>query len=714
MATWQIVQKSAYLSDFVELNKNLQQAVVKAVTELEQDPVTPRGDTIKKMKGWKNVWRYRLGSFRLVYAVKPEAKLIQLLAIGPRGAIYQRFNVPDSWDAPDTAVSFGPELAAKPEWMNHPEWFQPKEQKSQKEKLPRKLTPSLLAKWRIDPQFQEPLMRCLYAEDLLNIPDNKVPADVLGRIMDGLYPATANQIAAQADQVLFDPEDLIRYAEGTLTGFLLKLDEQQEPLTNWALAGPTLVKGGPGSGKSTVALYRLREIVTHHLAETGEVPSILFTTYTNALINSSESLLRQLLQDVLKLKSNGSLPKEIRITTLHKTAQWIARRSGEKFDMAWDNQREEALRAALASLQPKELGDAAKIVTANALDGLREDYLLAEFDWVIEGQDCHSEADYLAADRAGRGIPFSQGKRKAVWQLYTAYRENLLSQGKYTWGHLIQFALNQVQSGEFSNRWDYVIVDEAQDLPPAALALAVELCREPSGVFLTADANQSLYNRGFRWTRVHENLNVKGRTRILQRNHRSTRQIAAAACEIMAPIPDFDAEVMKQEYVHVGTKPVIYGAAGSEDQTRWIANQIYQAARTLRLPINAATVLVYSSSVGKPLANTLTECGLPAKFMNSSQFDLEEPCIKVTTLHAAKGLEFPIAVVAHVEAGRLPRETDATDPDEIVTHLQEQRRLFFVGCTRAMRHLFVTYDRQLPSSFLADLTDGQWQWESSS
>jgi len=705
MTTWQITHKPAYTADFIELNKNLQQAVVSAMQELEQDPITPRGNTIKKMKGFTNVYRYRLGDFRLLYAAELEAHMVQLLAIGPRGTVYKRFDFP-GWDAPETAVAFGPELAAQPEWMAHPEWFQ---QESPKEKLPRKLTPALLEKWRIDPQYHDPLMRCLYEDDLLAVPEHKVPADVLGRVMNGLYPATVEQLATQPDQVLFDPEDLARYAEGTLSGFLLRLDRQQEPLTNWALSGPTLVKGGPGSGKSTVALYRLREIVAHHLEQTGEVPSVLFTTYTNALINSSEALLRQLLRDVLQLKPNGKLPKEIRITTLHKTAQWIGRHSGEKFEMAYDSHRLEALHAALASLQPKALGDAAKIATANALAGLRDDYLLTEFDWVIEGQNCCSEADYLAASRTGRGIPFSAARRTAVWQLYTAYRDNLLAQGRFTWGHLIQKALDEVQSGNFTNRWDYVIVDEAQDLPPAALALAVELCRDPAGVFLTADANQSLYNRGFRWRSVHDKLNVQGRTRILPRNYRSTRQVAAAAAEIMAPLPDFDGEAMKQEYIHAGPPPVIYGATGSADQWRWIAQQIYQAARHLRLPVNAAAVLVYSSSVGQSLAEALSQRGLPAKFMNSSQFDLDEPCIKVTTLHAAKGLEFPIVVVAHVEAGRLPRETEATDPEEVATHLEEQRRLFYVGCTRAMRHLFVAYDRQIPSPFLADLSAERWQ-----
>jgi superfamily I DNA/RNA helicase len=94
--------------------------------------------------------------------------------------------------------------------------------------------------------------------------------------------------------------------------------------------------------------------------------------------------------------------------------------------------------------------------------------------------------------------------------------------------------------------------------------------------------------------------------------------------------------------------------------------------------------------------------------MSSSEFDLNHPCLKVTTLHAAKGMEFPIVVVAHVEAGRLPRETAATDPEELQSFLRGQRRLFYVGCTRAMRFLFITYDRQLPSPFLEALTDSHW------
>ena len=703
MSTWMITQKPSFYGDFSELSKVQQQAVTKAISELEQRPITPHGNTIRKLTGFENVYRYRLGDFRLVYAAEEKAHVVQLLAIGPRGSIYERFNY-DGWDGPDTAVEFGPELATAPEWQNHPEWFA-----AQEAELPRELTPDLLIRWRIDPRYHAILQECRTEDGLFKLGEVGIPDKVVERVMERLYPSSAARLAAQPDYLVLDPADLIRRAEGDLAGFLLRLDEQQQPLTSWALAGPTLVKGGPGSGKSTVALYRVRAIVNNFVEHGRALPSILFTTYTNALINVSESLLRSLLRDPLNLGAGDSLQPTVHVSTLHRVARSIVLRSGDERHIADGRQRIEALHAARAALQPRGLGDAAKISLALATQNLRDDYLLDEFHWVLEGQNCQSLDDYLAADRTGRGLPFNSARRTAVWALYETYRQSLADQGLHTWGQLILVALEQVRSGAYSHRWDHVVVDEAQDLPPAALALAVQLARDPAGVFLTADANQSVYNRGFRWRGVHNALQVTGRTRILRRNYRSTRQIAAAAAEIMQPGAEVDTEAIDQEFIHAGPAPQIYAAASNEDQWQWIGHRIYQSARELRLPLNAAAVLVNASYVGEPLAAALQDQGLHATFMNSKDFDLNAPGIKVTTLHAAKGLEFPIIVIAHVEAGRLPRDKGAADPDELTAHEAEQRRLFFVGSTRAMRHLFVTHDRSLPSPFLADLSPARWE-----
>lgn len=720
--TYLITHKPTYDRDFVELSKDLQKQATAAVHDLMQNPAQPRGDTIKPLTGYDNVWRYRLGAHRLIYAVAPDAPVVQLLAIGPRRDIYERFNY-DGWHDESYSVTFGRELAAQlepqkvqaPQWAEHPEWIRgtdEEEEAQDKAWLPRRITTQMLQRLHIPPRYHERFLQCLTEEDLLSV---GAPPEFVERVVDAVYPPRVEAIAQEPDLALFDPADLQRYAEGTLSAFLLHLDERQRSLVDWALAGPTLVKGGPGSGKSTVALYRLRELLRHRLQQDGDncqPPEILFTTYTNALTNASESLLRQLLRDLLNLPENGALPANIRVTTLDKIVYEIVRASGHAINLAGDDDLLDALRHARNQLRPKALGDLDRLLLATQLQNLRDDYLLDEFEWVVEGQNCRSEGDYLNANRAGRGVPFGKPLREAVWKLYEQYRAALAAQRRATWGQLRQVALDRVRSGAYSRRWEYVIVDEAQDLTPTALALAVELARDPSGLFLTADANQSLYNRGFRWSQVHEQLQVVGRTRILRRNYRSTRDIAEAAAEILAPIArgkgGADLEAAEQEYVHRGAPPVIYAAGGAGDQAAWLARQLWQAARDLRLPINAAAVLVTSQTLGRSLARRLSEEGLPARFMTSRNLDLEAPGVKLLTLHAAKGLEFPIVAIAHVEADRLPRDANADDPQELAEQHAAERRLFFVGCTRAMRALYITHDRSLPSPFLAELSEERW------
>lgn len=96
----------------------------------------------------------------------------------------------------------------------------------------------------------------------------------------------------------------------------------------------------------------------------------------------------------------------------------------------------------------------------------------------------------------------------------------------------------------------------------------------------------------------------------------------------------------------------------------------------------------------------------------------EAGCVTLMTLHAVKGLEFPEVYIAGLEDGVLPlrRET----PGSFQTDEEEERRLFFVGMTRAMQRLTITWakhrmlqgrsERRNRSPFLADLPRDRADW----
>jgi DNA helicase-2/ATP-dependent DNA helicase PcrA len=85
-----------------------------------------------------------------------------------------------------------------------------------------------------------------------------------------------------------------------------------------------------------------------------------------------------------------------------------------------------------------------------------------------------------------------------------------------------------------------------------------------------------------------------------------------------------------------------------------------------------------------PLQQFLDTAALDA---GETQADEFEEAVQLMTLHSAKGLEFPLVFLAGVEEGLFPHKMSADDPDR----LEEERRLCYVGITRAMQKLFISY-----------------------
>ena len=109
-----------------------------------------------------------------------------------------------------------------------------------------------------------------------------------------------------------------------------------------------------------------------------------------------------------------------------------------------------------------------------------------------------------------------------------------------------------------------------------------------------------------------------------------------------------------------------------------------------------------------PLAAFLAHAALES---GEGQADEWEDCVQMMTLHTAKGLEFPVVFLSGLEDGLFPHQRSIDDLDG----LEEERRLCYVGITRAMKQLYVTYAEQrrlhgmdsfgTPSRFIAELPE---------
>ncbi len=116
----------------------------------------------------------------------------------------------------------------------------------------------------------------------------------------------------------------------------------------------------------------------------------------------------------------------------------------------------------------------------------------------------------------------------------------------------------------------------------------------------------------------------------------------------------------------------------------------------------------YTANDGNVLQAFLTNVAL---FSQADNVDETNGCVNLMTLHAAKGLEFPNVFLCGMEEGLFPSGQSGYDDEK----LEEERRLCYVGVTRAKKKLFLSYAKErmlygrteaaLPSRFLTEMGD---------
>jgi superfamily I DNA/RNA helicase len=242
----------------------------------------------------------------------------------------------------------------------------------------------------------------------------------------------------------------------------------------------------------------------------------------------------------------------------------------------------------------------------------------------------------------------------------------------------------QIPSGQYQA----VLIDEGHDFAPEWLRLVTQMVDPATNSLLVLyDDAQSIYERSrskqFSFKSV--GIQAQGRTTILKINYRNTRQILQTASLVAADL--LTAEDKDEDGIPM-LKPVSCGRDGEAPLIIRLPSLRAEATRVAEL-LGAAhqeghawgdmAILCRHHSEMDECAGVLRQRGLPHQVRKGAgSFDPAADTIKVLTLHASKGLEFP--VVALVGAGHMP----APGEDE-----REEAKLFYVGATRATQRLII-------------------------
>ena len=495
-------------------------------------------------------------------------------------------------------------------------------------------------------------------------------------------------------------EDLRRAIEGlSFAEWQLFLHPQQRALVERRANGPMRVSGGAGTGKTVIAVHRAVELAKRDKAD-GQEPRILLTTYTR---NLADDLRRQVAQLEPRLPFTEKLSEPgVMVSGLDRVARMILQQAGARISPIAQEVIGQPRGRVLTYPREDVWQEVLTLMGDELPEGLRSaDFLESEYELIVLPQRVTTLKQYLRVRRPGRGVALDRSKRAAVWKAMERYRDRSADLGVTSFDEQLALAaawLDQEATLGTPRPFRHVLVDEAQDLTPAHLQLLRALVEPgPDDLFLAEDSHQRIY--GKKITLSHYGIQVRGRSRRLTRNYRTTRQNLDVAFEILDPGTYEDMEGQAEEHHYVsprsGPEPLLLHATDRADELSKAAELLTVWLEQDRDSEDSApesiAILVRDRYQRDAVVNGLAQHGIEVRAVDREAAGRGRPV--VMTMHRAKGLEFRKVLLFDVSKNAIPRplrDQQYSDADRDDALLRE-RSLLYVAATRARDQLAISW-----------------------
>ena len=332
-------------------------------------------------------------------------------------------------------------------------------------------------------------------------------------------------------------------------------------------------------------------------------------------------------------------------------------------------------------------------------------FLLSEWEQVVDAWQLSDWEAYRDVTRLGRKTRLPEPQRKVFWSIFERVRAGLNASRLITYAELFT-SLAAAISKSGKTVFDFAVVDEAQDVSVAHVRFLAALGNgRPNALFFAGDLGQRIFQQPFSWKSL--GVDVRGRSRTLRVNYRTSHQIRTQADRLLGPVvTDVDGNADdRSDTVSVfnGPPPTIQTHKSQDEEIKAVGNWIAGHAKAGLMPHEFGVFVRSAEQLDRAQA-AAKAAGVTFKTLDDN-VETTSGYVSIGTMHLAKGLEFRAVAVMACDDEIIPLqeriETVGEDAD-----LQEvydtERHLLYVACTRARDHLLIT-SVEPPFEFLDDL-----------